>query len=249
MSIIYNPVKILFEFGVFKVWGYGLMLALAFLFGIIFALKEVKKRNVDTIHIYWLSLLALISAIGGGRLMYVLVNLNYFISYPLQIFAVWDGGLFFYGGLVSGIILFIIYLKINKLNVLSLLDMMSPSIALGLAITRIGCFLNWCCYGVASSLPWAVKVGNDVARHPTQIYSIIANFLIFLFLYNLNKRSNELNGATTGFFLVLYGGFRFSIDFIRYYESHILGIFSVTQIVSIILIIAGIVLLRKKQKI
>jgi phosphatidylglycerol:prolipoprotein diacylglycerol transferase len=239
------PIKILFEIGPFKIKSYGLMLALAFLFVIIYVMNEAKKRKIDLTHIYWLALISIFFGFIGGRLLYVVFNLSYYISNPIKIFAIWDGGGIFYGGLILGILTAMIYLKIKKQSIALFFDMIAPSMALGIAVTRIGCFLNWCCYGIASNLPWAVKVGTDIARHPTQLYSVIANFSIFLFLHHINKRK-KLNGLTSGLFLIFYGIFRFLIEFIRYYDkSFYFGLFTLSQVISLILIIIGFVVLKK----
>jgi len=244
----YTPVKVLFEFGNFQAHSYGLMLALAFLVGILIAVKEAKKRKIDAFEIYLLGLISIVSSIIGARLLYILVNLSYYSSNPLNIFAVQDGGLVFYGGFIFAIIACIIYIQLRKQKILFFFDLVSPSIIFGLAITRIGCFLNWCCYGIQSNLPWAIKVGDDVARHPTQIYSMVADFAIFLFLFNFNKKRKKLDGSTTGLFFILYGTFRFLIEFIRYYENAFyLCPFTISQIISLGLIAIGIFILKKRK--
>jgi phosphatidylglycerol:prolipoprotein diacylglycerol transferase len=244
--IIYAPHKILFEIGFLKFPSYGFMLAIALLSGFAFAYfrqKDEKKRD----HVLASFVLAILGTIFGSRGLFVLLNIGYFITNPGEIIAAWDGGLVFYGGFLLSLLLMFIYFKINKLNTLEYLEMFLPSVALGLAITRIGCFLNWCCYGIQSSLPWAIKVGSDVARHPTQIYSSIFDFALFLFLWRFGKKKHT-QGLIAALFFILYGIFRFLIDFIRYYDNvYYFGFLTAFQIISLVFIVTGVFILLKKK--
>jgi phosphatidylglycerol:prolipoprotein diacylglycerol transferase len=244
--IDYIPHQILFELGPIKVPSYGFMLGIAFLAAFLWFYTQIKNQKMLD-HTLVLLALAIFSAIIGGRGLFVLLNYKHFLSYPIEIFYVWDGGLVFYGAFALFFLFAFIYFKKYKLVPLLYLDYCAVVLALGLGITRIGCFLNWCCYGIQSNLPWAIKVAGDVARHPTQIYSSIFNFALFLFLWFVLKKKYS-KGMVTALFFMLYGGFRFLIDFIRYYEGvYYFGFLTAFQIISLISIAVGLfILLRKK---
>lgn len=254
--------RTLFELGPLSVHTYGVMLAIAFWLGIELSARAARKHGIDETRIIDLGIVILISSVIGSRLLYVLTHLGEYETDRLGVFRVWEGGLVFYGGLIAGIVLGILYLMRKKMPVLKVTDLVAPQIALGIALARVGCFLNGCCFGEASHLPWACKfppdsqagwVMGDVAIHPTQIYSAIANLVIFAVLKRMLGRSFR-PGTVFGSFLVLYGGWRFAIDNLRHYEEHmrigaIWGGLTYNQIASIIMIAIGLLLLlRVRQK-
>ena len=112
----YTPVKILFEIGSFKINSYGLMLALGFLAAIMLVVYQIKKRKLDDFHVYAMALIGLVSSIVGSRLLYILVNFNYYLFNPLQIFTFEHGGLIYYGGLILAIIGCVSYARLKKLD-------------------------------------------------------------------------------------------------------------------------------------
>jgi phosphatidylglycerol:prolipoprotein diacylglycerol transferase len=147
-------------------------------------------------------------------------------------------------------------------RVLEITDIVAPQIALGIALARVGCFLNGCCFGKESDLPWACTFPPDSqagwgpmagkAIHPTQIYSAIANLVIFLFLRNLLKRGLRA-GTVFSVFLITYGGWRFVIDYLRYYEPNMFVIspdtgITYNQVASAVIILVGAVLLAGSKR-
>jgi phosphatidylglycerol:prolipoprotein diacylglycerol transferase len=178
------------------------------------------------------------------------------------IFRVWEGGLTFYGGLAAGVAFGIGYLKRQGLRVLEVTDIIAPQIALGIALARIGCFLNGCCFGRESHLPWSCTFPADSqagwgamagkAIHPTQIYSAIANLVIFLFLRKLLGR-RAAAGTVFFTFLIVYGVWRFAVDYLRYYEDNLYVMSAETgitwnQVASLVIILTGIVLLARLRR-
>jgi len=244
--LIYNPLKILLEVGFIKIYSWGFLFVLGIILAWILAVKLSKKQKIKTIHIHIGTLIALITTILGSRILYILFNLKEFNNF-LKIFKIWDGGMIFYGGFILALSSWFIYFKINNINLSKIFDITGLSLLLAGSLTRIGCFLNWCCYGIQSNLPWAVKVGNDIARHPTQLYSAFFLFLSFMILYQIYKR-NPSPGIISGIIFLLYGSFRFLIEFIRYYpqQYYILNL-TVSQLISIGLIIIGLIILFYKK--
>lgn len=214
--INYNPIPILFEIGGIKIYSWGLFIILAF-FVISYLLLKKTENIISKEKIYGLIFSVLIGGFIGARLAYVFINFNYFIQNPVLIFEFWRGGMVSYGAIIGALLLALIYIKKLKLNFWKVMDYSAPYLALGFSIGRIGCFLNWCCYGIASSLPWAIKVGSDVARHPTQIYLAIGNFIIFIILFYINnKRDKKIKTKYTFLlFLIFYSISRILVDLLR----------------------------------
>lgn len=149
-----NP--ILFSIGKIKITYYGLMYAISFILGIELGKRYGKQKGIspDTIENY--AFAAMLSGLIGGRLYYVLFNLDYYINYPADIIAVWKGGMAIHGGILGGIIGTCIYGFIKKTNPLLLADIAAPSLLLGQAIGRIGNFMNGEIYGVPTFTPFKV---------------------------------------------------------------------------------------------
>ena len=257
---------ILIKIGAFEVRAYGVMLAISFLLGILLAVKRAKKRNVDPNQIMDLSVILIISAIVGSRLLYVLYHLEEFKGHWLDAISPFQsdgtiglGGLTLLGGVILCFISAIIYLRIKKLPFLVFADIIIPSVGLGIMITRIGCYLNGCCFGLEchdhsslcvvfppDSAAGAMFPGKPLI--PTQLYSSFYGLLIFAILLYV-ERWKKFDGFLLYIFFILYGISRFVIDFFRYYESSMIIFYmgskgiSLNQGISLIFILLGIVLL------
>jgi phosphatidylglycerol:prolipoprotein diacylglycerol transferase len=250
--------RTLFDLGPVSIHLYGVMLAVAFWLGIELSSRMAKRRDMDSTVIIDLGIVVLISSVVGSRALYVLTHLPEYRHDWLGVIRVWEGGLSFYGGLLAAVVFGIAFLRRKGVPVLGVTDIVAPQIALGVAIARIGCFLNGCCFGKASDLPWACSFPADsqagwvmggAAIHPTQIYSSIANLLIFVLLLRLSRRAHR-DGVVFYSFLVAYGIWRFCIDFLRHYEANMyMGLNGLTwnQVGSIGLIATGLVLLLRKK--
>lgn len=206
---------------------YGLLLAISFALGIWVAARRGRRAGVKVEHIYDLSFVILISSLVGVRLAYVLTHLSEFVGAWHRVFLINEGGLTLYGGIVGALAAGWIFCRRRGLGFLSIADIMLPSVALGIGITRIGCFMAGCCYGKPCDLPWAVQFPDGapavlrfghVAVHPSQLYASAGGFLIFGLLLLWERRSRR-PGETLGRFLILYGAQRFVVDFSRYYEQ------------------------------
>ena len=125
---------VILELGPLNIRAYGLMLAVAFVIGIILAIRRAKKFGISSDMIMDLSLIIIVSAIAGARVFYVLFHLKEYFRNPLGIFSLWEGGLNMYGGLLFAIAASWIFLKKKNLQLLKISDIVAPSIALGLAI-------------------------------------------------------------------------------------------------------------------
>lgn len=129
---------------------------------------------------------------------------------PWDIFKVWQGGLISYGGFFLAGFLALVYLKINRLSIDQYLDLSVPPIALAIAITRLGCFLNHCHLGKITDLPWGLNYLSEV-RHPIALYYSLSALIILIILLIVQRITNK-NGVVGYLFLMLYPMFRLIID-------------------------------------
>ena len=240
--IIYNPIQVLPIFG-FKIYTWGIFFALSFLISTFLASNYAKKKGKNPEVVYGVAFYSLMGGIVGARLLYVVLNFNQFNSL-FDVVNLTQGGLVSYGGLLGAVVSLYLYFKRNKLNFLEYFNLLAPYVALGFAIARVGCFLNWDDFGVESNLPWAVKV--DFGRHPTQLYHTFFDLIIFFVLLKLRK-SEKYNKNLFFIFLILYGIFRIFVDFFRDYGEGNLRLLS--QGSSVLIILVSLYFIRKNKKI
>jgi len=216
----------LFHFGPFHLRSFGVMLALAFLCGTAVALRDARRRGLDETAVLNLVLVILVASILGARGMYAVTHLSEFAGRPLAVFAIWEGGLTLYGGLILGTIAGFGYMARAHLPSGATADALTPGVALGAGIARIGCYLNGCCYGLPSRLPWAVHFPQGSppdlefpgqALHPSQLYNALAGFALFGVVLLLRRRIHA-PGRLWWTFVVLFLLVRIPIDATRYYE-------------------------------
>lgn len=232
---------ILFQLGPVTIYAYGVAIATAFFVGISLASKRAQKEGLDAQKVIDLCFYLLIAAIVGSRVLYVGINFSYFIKNPLDVFKLWQGGLVFYGGLIAAVIVAFFYLKKNQLPAWRTVDILVPSLALGQAIGRWGCFLAGCCYGKPTGLPWGITFSDPaslaplhVHLHPTQLYSSLFNLAVFFTLLQIHK-TKKFHGQVFWAYLLLYSTGRFIIEFFRGDERGFLfeGILSTSQFIGI----------------
>jgi phosphatidylglycerol---prolipoprotein diacylglyceryl transferase len=248
----------LFKIGSFVVHSYGLLLAIGFLIAIQIFVARGKRRGIPEDSLHTISLVILILAIVGGRGLFVLTHWSEYSSDPVAIFRLWEGGLMLYGGYILAIAGGIVYVRRAKLPVWKIADAAAPAMALGVGIGRIGCFLNGCCYGLPTKLPWAVKFPPGSYSsftfpgemlHPSQLYLALAGGILFLVLLRLD-RGPHFDGWLFWVAIMMDAALRFVIDFTRYYDStsylgQLVGLsFNINQILSVLLILTSIVMLR-----
>jgi len=161
----------LFHIFSFPVPSYGTMLALSFLSGILLSMYFAKKRGLDPNVVSDAGLYLIISAIVGARAYYVMTHFGEFrgnllsIVNPYQDGRIGISGLVMYGGFIAAIVTTALFFKIKKLPILRYLDVFSPGVGVGIALTRIGCFLNGCCYGVAAKAGSFLSVSYPIETH------------------------------------------------------------------------------------
>ncbi|MEW6553484.1 MAG: prolipoprotein diacylglyceryl transferase [Actinomycetota bacterium] len=237
---------VLFHIGGFPVYSYGVMLFIAFLAGIFVARAELNRRGLDGSAIYLIASVAAITGVVGARIFYVIGNLETFSGDWGQILDLNMRGLVFYGGLALAVPCCLLLVRAMKLPLGAVSDAVGLAMPLSLAIARVGCFLNGCCGGKPSGLPWAVTFpGSAVAVHPVQLYELALDLAAFAFLLWVRKR---LRCDWDLFLLSLasYGLIRFVVEFFRVHADPHAALFF--QAVSLALLIAcsGAVLVRER---
>ncbi len=250
---------ILFKVEFITIHTYGFFLALGVLAGISVARVEAKRYHIDAEKITDLCFYIVIAAIAGSRLFYVLTNLEFYLSAPLEIFKIWNGGLVFYGGLFGAAIVVLVYLKWYRLPVGQSADIAAVALPLGHFFGRMGCFFAGCCYGKFCTMPWAVTFRDpdslaplNIPLHPTQLYEAFGNLMIFIMIMTI-RPYKRFNGQLFLIYIILYAINRFSVEIFRddFRGGMILGVLSISQAIAVgsaVASIIAILILSARQK-
>jgi len=224
---IIDPVAL--SIGPMKIHWYGIMYLLAFAFAWFLALRNsqrpwspVKKTQVEDLIVY-----GAFGVILGGRLGYLLFySADKWLADPTMLVRIWEGGMSFHGGLIGVAVSLLIYSRKYQVTFLSLADFATPLVPTGLFFGRIGNFIGQELYGRSTDVPWAMVFPADpqqLARHPSQLYEAALEGLVLFFIINWYARKPRLYGEVTGLFLILYGAFRFMIEFVRQPDTQFAG--------------------------
>ena len=260
----HNLDPILFSFGFLSIRWYSL----SYIFGILIGwwlgkkifthILELSKFKCELKEFDDLITYIIFSIIIGGRLGYVIFyNFEYYISDPIEIFKVWEGGMSFHGallGIIFGTYLFALKRKIPVFLLLDIIACVSP---IGIFLGRIANFINGELIGKTTSVPWGVvfPAVDSLSRHPSQLYEAILEGLVLFFILNkiIFKKSYK-TGTCSCLFLIFYGVFRIIIEFFREPDAqlgYILNLFSMGMILSFFMVLAGLLMLnilRKKNE-
>jgi phosphatidylglycerol:prolipoprotein diacylglycerol transferase len=214
------------HWGWIHVRSYGLMLAVAFLAGTAIALREARRLSLDEDRLVTVILLVLVASVLGARALYVFEHVEEFRHSMGSVLAVWQGGLTLYGGIVAGVVTGLLAARRLGLPMWTVADALTPSVALGTAFGRVGCYLNGCCYGRPTDLPWGVTFPPDsfaglefgnAPIHPAQLYFAFAGLILFLVTWGLRKRIT-VPGVLFWTFMALFSLIRIPLDLTRAYE-------------------------------
>jgi phosphatidylglycerol:prolipoprotein diacylglycerol transferase len=242
-----NPV--LLAIGPLTIRWYGVMIATAFMLGIWLAGKEAERKGLDKKIIQDFSLYAVIGAIIGARVYYVAFgDWSLFLKNPLSLFAIWQGGLAIHGGILGGLLVGLFYTRKHKISFLKLADTFAPSLILGQAIGRIGCFFNGDAHGYPTDLPWGIVYAPQTpagqmfpgqALHPTQLYELILNLIIFGILWKVRKKI-KIEGYLFLLYVMLYSIIRIFVEHFRADKLTYLSQISAAQSIGILGIVLSI---------
>jgi phosphatidylglycerol:prolipoprotein diacylglycerol transferase len=238
---------ILFETGPFTIYSYGVLLAAAYLLGLQLALTRARRRGLDAQRVMDLGIWIIISALVGAKLLLLIVDFRQFSADPRELVALARSGGVFYGGLIGGVTVALWYMRRHALPLWTTTDVFAPGIALGHVVGRLGCLMAGCCFGRATSVPWAITFHDPAAAanltplgvplHPTQLYEAGAEALIFAIVLLLERRGRGFPGRTFWSYMLLYGVSRFIIEFYRGdSRGMVFNLLSTSQFVSAILV-------------
>ncbi len=193
--------------------------------------------------VFWVAL----GVILGGRLGYVLFyNFDQFLQQPLSLFAVWEGGMAFHGGLIGVILAMLLFARKQGLRFFQVADFVAPLVPIGLGAGRIGNFINGELWGRATDLPWAMQFpgAGEVYRHPSQLYQFaLEGVVLFALLWWFSSRPRPLM-AVSGLFLAGYGSFRILVEFVREPDAHLgylaFDWLTMGQLLSLPMVVAGV---------
>lgn len=220
----FSPIA--FSVGPLSVHWYGLMYLLAFV--LFLGLGRLRARREPFAGRGWQAkdvedvlFFGVLGVVLGGRLGYVLFyKPAHFLHHPLEVFAVWQGGMSFHGGLMGVILAMALFGRLRGRRFFDVADLVAPCVPVGLAVGRLGNFINGELWGreAPASLPWAMvfpQSGTDIPRHPSQIYQFLLEGLLLFTLLWLYSRKPRRLGMVSGWFLVGYGVMRFTAEYFR----------------------------------
>ena len=256
-----------FHIGSIPIRSYGLMLALSFLLGVLYIKYLSTKRNKPFEQYLTIAYIMIFGGVIGARLFYILFHLSEFSGNwgaafnPFQSEQFGIAGLNLYGGIIVAIAGTMLYCYVKKLSILDVFDYFSPTLGLGLAFTRVGCFLNGCCFGTPTDLPWGISfppgsipysVFHDAPIHPSQLYSSLYGLGLFILLHFIVVNRKFIGQAVALLFMI-EAVFRFAIEYVRYYEEamhfNLDGIEpTYNQLISALLFLAGLAIYLIKRK-
>lgn len=239
---------IFFQFGVFTIHSYGLMMALALLASVYvwhtLGRREGKYPGFASDVGIWL----MVSGLFGARLAYVISNFeSHYREHPWEIWRIDQGGLIFYGGVIGSLIGMSVFARLKREAAWPLADLVITPIPLAHALGRVGCFLNGCCYGSKyEGFPHVFMVGEN--RHPVQLYEAGINLIVFGILLR-SYYAKQRAGVVFAGYLILYPIVRLFVENFRGDERLRVGFLSVAQAVSLGLLIAGVtIMVRARRK-
>jgi len=256
-----RPVLFTIPFVGVRVFGFGAMIVLAFISATWLACWRATREKLDPDVVMDMSFWVVFFGMVGARLFYCIEYWGVEIKSLWDVLQYWKGGIVFYGGVIGSTAAFLIYSRLRPFPLRPYMDVLAPSIAVGIFFGRLGCFLNGCCYGDACQFPWAVSfpklsppwlhhaalgmISRDAAWslpiHPTQIYSAIDGLVLLLLLsayYPFRRR----HGEVMALLMVTYPVSRFLIEYLRNDEGAFFAGLTISQNISVALFLTGLLL-------
>ncbi|MGD9659859.1 MAG: prolipoprotein diacylglyceryl transferase [Porticoccaceae bacterium] len=254
MSLNYPQIDpVAFALGPIQVHWYGLMYLFGFGGAWLLAIRRsdrawspVHRQKVEDLVVYMA-----FGVILGGRFGYVLFyNFDKWLADPLWLLRIWEGGMAFHGGLLGVIVAMVIFARQVHQPMLAIADFVAPLVPIGLGLGRIGNFIGQELWGRQTDGAWGMVFPRDpeqLARHPSQLYqAFLEGLVLFVILFWFSKKPRP-TGVVSGLFLMIYGLFRFVVEFAREPDAHIgfdaLGWLTRGQLLSLPMIVAGAILI------
>ncbi len=242
---------ILFQLGPITIYTYGAFVFLGVLVGYLVCTRYASQSGLDDKVFSNIFFWTIISSFLGAKILYIILNIDYFMKEPSNVLR---SGFVFYGGVIGGSFALFLLAKRYNISLIKLADIFCLGIPLGHALGRVGCFFYGCCYGKPSDcffcllFPPNSPAGTlGVKLIPTQLISAFFLFMIFL-LFVVIKRRKKFEGQIFTSYFVVYGIFRFIIEFFRADPRGMFLSLFTSQIISIFLVIAGITLFLRLRR-
>jgi len=249
-----------FYVGDYLVHYYGILIMLGAVLGAVLAASEAKRRGHDPEIVWDLLIWLVIAGVIGARLWHIFtpppssiasgLTTKYYLSHPLAVLAIWNGGLGIPGAVIGGAIALFFYSRKNGLNFVEWADIAAPSLALGQAVGRWGNYFNQELYGARTDLPWAIYIQHEGDTfHPLFLYESLWNLFNMALLIWLSRRfSSQLkSGDILLVYLIVYPVGRFFLDFLRL-DAAMVGGINVNQVfMAVVAICALVALLWRHQ--
>lgn len=238
----------IFKIGTLEVRWYGLMYILGFAAAYFMACSDAKRKKLplDKDGIADLIFALAVGLIVGARLGYALFyNFSVYLANPLKIFAVWEGGMSFHGGLIGTVLAAYWFSRKKKIRFLQIADLITPAAPIGLGLGRLGNFINGELYGRVTDVPWGMvfPTGGPLPRHPSQLYEAALEGPVLFFILWLFRRSNAPAGVVLWVFLAMYGLIRSFVELFREPDQQLgflFGHLTMGQMLSIPLFLFGV---------
>lgn len=242
-----DPVAL--QLGPLAIHWYGLMYLVGFSGVYLLGCKRAEvpgsgwTKQMVSDFVFW----GAMGAVLGGRFGYVLFyNFDQFLQDPLWLFAVWEGGMSFHGGLLGVVLVLLVFGRKHQLGLLAMGDFVAPVVPVGLGAGRLGNFIGGELWGRPTEAGWGVvfpRAGDALARHPSQLYQLLLEgIVLFAVLWWFSSKSRP-RAAVSGLFLLMYGAFRFVVEFVREPDAHIgfvaFGWLTKGQLLSVPMIVLG----------
>jgi len=241
--MIYHPIHTI-SLGSLSINIWGLMFALAIGLNLLWAYYRTPIKFRD--HILNLGIIIILAGIIGSRLAFIILYPSEF-SQVADIFKVWNGGMVSYGGFILAVFLILAYLKRQKLSISQFGDILAIPLALGIMITRIGCFLNHCHLGKLTEMPWGIKYLNEI-RHPIALYYALSALIILFILLYIERKNKPKPGILVLTLSTLYPLGRFIADQFALYSQAWLTILNFSFLAALFLLFSYLLFKHLRTK-
>jgi len=224
---------------------YGFLIALGILFSYQYCLKRCQKYNLTPENVDLSYILGIILALVFARIYHILSSSSYYLQNPVEMFFFWKGGLGIFGAIIGGFLGILLTSKLRKIRLLTLLNLIFPSILFSQAIGRVGNFFNREGYGPITNLPWGINIEGSL-RHPTFFYESLLCLVAFMIFVIFVPEKNKIKFGFS-YYLICYGLIRFITEFFRI-DTWVLFNLHIAFIFSIYMILMGLILLFSTKR-
>jgi phosphatidylglycerol:prolipoprotein diacylglycerol transferase len=241
---------IAFVIGNLTVRWYGVMIAVSIAISITVIYVESRRQGINTDDVLDLAIVAVVGGILGARVGWIMTSpdVMWYLTHPLRILAIWEGGLSYFGGIVGGVIAAHFMIRRRRMGFWRMADIVAPLLALSFGTGKIGCWLNGCCGGTPTTSWLGVTFTNPLSQSdllnqsiwPAQLFNSASGFLAFAILFWVVRKRKRYDGQVFIWYLYLYGATSFVVEFFRSIPVHVLRL-TPNQWTDITIILLGII--------